>query len=87
MRNDELADRVRIRVQGAVGDIHGAEARYHVDCRQIFYTPGRNLAACSDKQLIGDVNSKTDKALKKVIDEMTRNRQQIWTSILRHVGI
>ena len=44
VRNDELADRVRIRVQGVVGDLHAAEARYHVDCRQRFYTSGRNLA-------------------------------------------
>ena len=64
MRNDELADRVRIRVQGAVGDLHAAEARYHVDCRQRFYTPGRNLAECSDAKLIGDAYRKADKALK-----------------------
>ena len=44
VRNDELADRVTIRIQGAVWDLHAAEARYHVDCRQRFYTPGRNLA-------------------------------------------
>ena len=43
VRNDELADRVRIRVQGEVGDLHAVEARYHVDYRQRFYTPGRNL--------------------------------------------
>ena len=59
MRNNELADRVRIRVHGAVGDLHAAEARYHVDCRQRFYTPG-----CSDDKLIGDSNRKTDEVLK-----------------------
>ena len=60
VRNDELADRVRICVQGAVGDFHAAEARYHVDCRQRFYTPGRNLVGCSDDKLIGDKESATD---------------------------
>ena len=65
LRNDELADRVRIRVQGAVWDIHAAEARYYVDCRQIFYTPGQNLAGCSDDKLIGDDNRKTNEAIKK----------------------
>ena len=49
--NDELADQVRIRVYGAVGDLHAAEARYHVDCRHRFFTPGR-----SDNKLIGDAN-------------------------------
>ena len=67
MRNDELADRVRIRVRGAVGDLHAAEASYHVDCRQRFYTPGRNLAGCSDDKLIGNANRKTDEALKKSV--------------------
>ena len=67
VRNDELANRVRIRVQGAVGDVHAAEARYHVDCRQRSYTPGRNLVGCSDDKLIGDANRKTDDALKKTL--------------------
>ena len=34
VRNDELVDRVRIRVHVSVGDLHAAEARYH--CRQRF---------------------------------------------------
>ena len=81
VRNDELADWVIIRVHGAVGDFHAAEARYHVNCRQRFYTPGRNLAGWSDDNLNGDANRKTDETLNKVIDEMTRNCQHIWTSI------
>ena len=55
--NDELVDRVRIRVHVSVGDLH-------VDCRQTFYTQGRNLARCSDDKLIGNANRKTDEALK-----------------------
>ena len=58
---------------------HASEARYDVDCRQRFYTPGRNLARCSDDNLIGDANRKTDEALNKVIDEITRIRQRILT--------
>ena len=34
VRNYELADRGRIRVQGTVEDLYAADARYHVDYRQ-----------------------------------------------------
>ena len=64
VRNDQLADRVRIRVQSAVGDLHADEARYHVNCRQRLYTPGRNLVGCRDDKLIGDANRKTEEAPK-----------------------
>ena len=65
VRNNELAARMKIRVHGVVGDLHAAKARYHVDCRQKFDNPGRNLAGCSDDKLIGDANRKNDEALKK----------------------
>ena len=38
-RNDRTADVVRTRVQGAVSDLHAADARYHIDCRAMFMTP------------------------------------------------
>ena len=47
-RKDNLANNVRIRLEGAVGDLHEADARYHVDCRQRFHTPGRSLEGSSD---------------------------------------
>ncbi len=31
-RNDDWASEVRIRVEGALSDLHAAEARYHKDC-------------------------------------------------------
>ena len=41
-RKDNLADNVRIRLEGTIGDLHAAGARYHVDCRQRFHTPARS---------------------------------------------
>lgn len=35
-RQDELSDNVRQRVHSAVSDLHAADARYHVDCRNSF---------------------------------------------------
>ena len=38
-RNDEQAHQVRLRVQGAVSDLHAADAQYHKDCEAIFMSP------------------------------------------------
>ena len=35
-RNGEWSDEVRVRIEGAVSDLHAAEARYHVDCYSRF---------------------------------------------------
>ncbi len=34
--HDEWASKVRIRVQGAISDLHAADACYHVDCKRDF---------------------------------------------------
>ena len=38
-RNDLQADNVRLRVQGAVSDLHAADAQYHLDCYNAFMSP------------------------------------------------
>ena len=38
-RSDEIADQVRIRIEGALSDLHAADARYHVDCMTSFMSP------------------------------------------------
>lgn len=43
-RNDKWASEVRLRVAGAVSDLHAADARYHVDCRTRF-TSQRSVSA------------------------------------------
>ena len=35
-RGDAQADAVFVRVNGAIADLHSAEARYHDDCRKLF---------------------------------------------------
>ena len=37
-RKDKWAGEVRVRIQGAVSDLHAADARYHLDCRTTFIT-------------------------------------------------
>ena len=36
-RADEWSEEVQLRLQGALSDLHAAEARYHVDCRNRFF--------------------------------------------------
>ena len=44
-QNDEQAQQVRLRVQGAVSNLHAADAQYHKDCEAIFMSPPRNIQA------------------------------------------
>ena len=39
IRNDQWANHVKIRIQGAVSDLHAADARYHEDCKSSFMAP------------------------------------------------
>ena len=48
-RNDVLSVKVKIRIQGAVSDLHAADARYNEDCRSSF------MASRSVKSASGSV--------------------------------
>ena len=39
LRNINWADQVRLRVQGAISDLHAEDARYHVNCKSSFMSP------------------------------------------------
>ena len=54
-RNDEHADGVRTRVQGAVSDLHAADTRYHVDCKAKFMSV-RNIQYSSSASTSADTN-------------------------------
>lgn len=38
-RNDLQSEEIRVRLSGAVADLHAADARYHVDCKAKFMSP------------------------------------------------
>ena len=44
-RSDKWSEEVQIRLQGAVSDLHAADARYHDDCRKKFMSPRSVQAA------------------------------------------
>ena len=49
-RNDEWASQVRVRVCGAVSDLHAADAHYHKSCRVTFMSPNSTSAALRMEQ-------------------------------------
>ena len=50
--NDEIAHQVRIRIEGAVSDLHAADAQYHVDCMANFMSPKTIFAAINRSQKV-----------------------------------
>ena len=46
-RQDELSEVVRQRVDSTVSDLHAADARYHVDCRNSFLTEKKCGFSCN----------------------------------------
>ena len=77
-RSDEIADQVRIRIKGALSDLHAADARYHVDCMTCFMSP-RSISAAKNRAR--DVEDDIDSAFDLVIDEMVKDRSRLWNSI------
>ena len=76
-RADSKAEEVALRVNGAVTDLHSAEARYHDDCRKLFMG-SRNVqsvvnASCSDVEI--------DVPFETTCISMMNSPEKIWSSI------
>ena len=78
-RSDDAAQKVRSRVEGALSDLHAADARYHVDCMTAFMSPRSVAAAVSHNEEENVSNS--DEILENVIAEMEQNKDRVWNSI------
>ena len=75
MRYDETVDKIRIRDQGAIGDLHAADARYHKDCHDMFMYSKSSRNPSTQKTKI------QDKGLQKVINIMTEDMTIMWNSV------
>ena len=73
-RNDEWAQQVRIRVEGAVSDLHAADAQYHKDCMSTLCGP-RNIHSASHQSVQVE-----DEAFNRVIHDLNEDRTRIWNS-------
>ena len=79
--DDDWGNEVRVRVEGAISDLHAAEARYHRDCMSRFFAnrfPPQYLKkeACS----IANDNQK-DLALAQLIQHLSGDKAQIRNSL------
>lgn len=79
-RNDLQADEVRLRIQGAVSDLHAADAQYHFDCYNVFVSPRVIQAASKTSSIPADV----DTAFSQVVEKMEQDKSQLWNSVDLH---
>lgn len=79
-RNDEWTSLVRIRVEGAVSDLHAADARYHVDCKVSFMSERSIRAAASHPKTQEDI----DEAFNQLVSCMIEDKTKIWNSVELH---
>lgn len=77
-RGDQWANEVLVRVEGAVSDLHAADAKYHYDCRTKFMAPKSVHLAASTS--VGHASAPSDPAYDKVIREMSAERSKIRNS-------
>lgn len=80
VRNDDLAEKVRLRIHGIVGDLHAAEARYHTDCRANFMSLHHVTLAATKT----DKPEQDDPAMEYVIGVMKKDQSHIWNSLDLH---
>jgi len=78
-RQDNWAKDVEIRVVGAVSDLHAADARYHIDCRDAFMTD-RAIAAAVRSSLDPSQIS-LDSSFQSTVSEMKADMTKIWNSV------
>lgn len=76
-RNDSQADEVRLRLQGAVSDLHAADAQYHLDCYNKFVSPRVIQAANKTSSTSEEVGA----AFLQVIEEMEQDKKRLWNSV------
>ena len=71
---DAWANQVEVRLQGAISDLHAAEARYHDSCRKNFMLfeikEANTYASARDTDLVFD----------KLVEDIISNKPNIWTS-------
>ena len=79
-RKDHVAEQVRFRVEGALSDLHAADARYHVDCMTSFMSANSIAAA----QNASKVNVNEDPAFDSVTEEMVKDKSRLWNSVQLH---
>ena len=77
-RNDEQANQVQVRVEGAISDLHAADAIYHLACSKSFMCK-RSVNTALRKQ--EHDTEYVDEAFKFVISELKKDQTRIWNAV------
>lgn len=76
-RNDDIANQVRVRVEGALSNLHAADARYDVNFMASFMSP-KSISAAKNAS---KEDENTDHAFDEVIGEMLKDKSRLWNSV------
>ena len=76
-RKDEIASQVRACVEGAVTDLHAADARHRTSCMSSFMSPRSVSAASNSSQVKEDV----DQAFQDLLEEMENDKSCLWNQL------
>ena len=72
---------MRVRVQGAVSDLHTADAMYHKECRTTFMA-GWSVETATRRSLLH--SAEYDAAFDMVLNDLKHDPSQIWNSVAVH---
>jgi len=78
-RKDEQSQQVKLRVIGALSDLHAADARYHKDCRDSFMVPRSIQTAATNP-----ISTESDTAFLSTTSELEADKSKMWNSVDVH---
>ena len=79
-RGDKWSVEVRIRVLGAVIDLHAADAKYHADCKLNFMSPRHVRVAVASTSSASE-KAESDSSFEHVAEVMLEDESRVWNSI------
>ena len=77
-RGDSLSDSVRVRVNGALSDLHEADGQYHRYCYKSFMSH-RNVS--SARTNVDQDDDDTDNAFIALVGDMTEDKAHVWNYV------
>ena len=81
-REDEQAEIVRVRLQGAGTDLHGVDARYHTPCYQAFKSE-RNIKAATRRSATSNTLA-SEVTVEIVVLAVRAGKDRAWSSAELH---
>lgn len=74
-RKDSWSEEVRVRISGAVSDLHAADGQYHHDCCKQFMSEKNIQATAAAK------SAPIDPAFMALTEDISKNKSRLWNSL------